>query len=215
MRVYSNSQWDSWFESLAVNDYVVIDDFLDVDLLQLVKEEFGVLENKDCFGQAAIGTKNEQKVIQEIRSDLIYWIDKNDGTLQYKLYDLFIELKNLINKHCFLSLSDFEFHFAKYPKGSFYKKHLDQFDNRSNRMISVILYLNKDWKDGFGGELKIYPINEEPKTIEPLENRLVMFKSDALPHEVLVSNFDRRSITGWMLHKPAKINTVLFSTSSK
>lgn len=209
MKTYSNSQWDSWFESLAVNDYVIIDNFLGADLLQLVKDEFVILEQKGCFGQAAIGSKNEQKVIQEIRSDLIYWINKNDGILQSKLHDLFLALKNLINKHCFLSLSDFEFHFAKYPKGSFYKKHLDQFDSRSNRMISVILYLNKDWKEGYGGELKIYPTNEEPNTIAPLQNRLVMFKSDALPHEVLVSNFERKSITGWMLHQPAKLYTIV------
>ena len=40
-------------------------------------------------------------------------------------------------------------------------------------MISVILYLNKDWQPGHGGELKIYKDNGEEIVVNPLANRLL------------------------------------------
>ena len=206
MKNYSEAQWESWFDSLAVNDFLVIDDFLESELLNLVRKEFIELEHKNRFNYAAVGNNENEQIIHEIRSDLIHWVEKDDGIIQSKLHELFDEFRLLLNRYCYLSLSDFEFHFAKYPVGSFYKKHLDQFNNRSNRLISVVLYLNDNWKDGDGGELKVYPNNsKKPELIAPISNRLVVFKSDCLPHEVLVSKFERRSVTGWMLHQPAKI----------
>jgi SM-20-related protein len=90
---------------------------------------------------------------------------------------------------------------AHYPAGSFYKRHLDQFKERNNRVISTILYLNKNWEASQGGELKLF-FDHEEKIVEPKYGRIVSFKSDQLEHEVLKTNVDRFSITGWMLHNP-------------
>ena len=50
-----------------------------------------------------------------------------------------------------------EFHYALYPEGTFYKRHLDTFQNDKSRKLSVVCYLNsEDWKPEFGGELTIY-----------------------------------------------------------
>lgn len=95
-----------------------------------------------------------------------------------------------------------------YPKGSFYKRHLDQFNNRSNRMITMIIYLNENWKKEDGGELKIYKNNTEI-LVEPLANRSIIFKSAALEHEVLPTNAGRNSITGWFLYQPSGVGYIL------
>jgi SM-20-related protein len=205
MTEHKEEQWESWFDSLAENDFVIIDDFLPTDLLSKIKSHFNHVDNHNGFKKAAVGSFNEQCVISEVRGDYIHWLDHNEHASISELFNQLDELKALINRYCYLSIKDFEFHFAHYPRGSYYKKHLDQFSNRSNRLISVVLYLNENWQLGDGGELKIYPIHEPIREIYPLENRLVLFKSDTLYHEVMKSNKSRKSITGWMLHKSSKI----------
>nr|WP_271711558.1 2OG-Fe(II) oxygenase [Marinigracilibium pacificum] len=115
-------------------------------------------------------------------------------------YNEIDRLVETLNRYCFLSINDYEFHFAVYPPGAFYKKHLDQFKTNDGRLMTVICYLNENWDSSFGGELMIYP-GDDSKTIAPLPGRLVLFKSDELPHEVLKTNKDRFSITGWLKHK--------------
>lgn len=208
MKTHTPQQWESWFDSLAFNDYVVIDEFLSDSLLEQVLSYFDRLEQQGHFKKAAIGNANEQQVINEVRGDFIHWLSRDENTCTQELFAVFDELKALINRNCYLSLKDFEFHFAHYPKGSFYKKHLDQFADRNNRLISVVIYLNDNWQPNDGGELKIYPNNEEVQLVAPIKNRMVLFKSDQLYHEVVLAHKSRRSITGWMLHKPAKLAVI-------
>ena len=72
----------------------------------------------------------------------------------------------------------------------------------------MIVYLNEDWKTGDGGELKIY-LADKDALIEPIKNRCVIFKSDTLEHEVLVTNKSRFSLTGWLLYQPSSVGYLL------
>lgn len=195
-------------DSLSQFDYVVIDNFLTPDVLFNVKTFFKEKELENKLDKAAIGATGESKVINEIRGDYTFWLDKARDEDKLQLFEVLEEVKLMINRFCFLSLSDYEFHLALYPKGSFYKKHLDQFKGRNNRMISMIIYLNENWQNGDGGELKIYPEGKEEKIIEPFENRCILFRSDVLFHEVLPTNKPRKSVTGWMLYQPSPLITV-------
>lgn len=69
----------------------------------------------------------------------------------------------------------------------------------------MLIYLNEDWKQGDGGELKIYQDDGNEILTEPIAMRLLMFKSDTVEHEEMLTNVPRKSLTGWLLHKP---NTV-------
>jgi SM-20-related protein len=73
---------------------------------------------------------------------------------------------------------------------------VDTFKNSDDRVVSTVLYLNYNWQPPHGGELCLYPPNENVQKIEPLAGRLVLFES-VLPHEVLVCHAPRYSITGW------------------
>ncbi|MEA3061598.1 MAG: hypothetical protein QOJ94_1379 [Sphingomonadales bacterium] len=67
-------------------------------------------------------------------------------------------------------------------RGGFLKMHSDFNWNaklRADRRINVLLYLNRDWKPEYGGELMIQRLGgDAQKTIEPVFNRLVIFNTN-------------------------------------
>ncbi len=146
------------------------------------------------------GTGNDVLSVQNklVRSDMIYWLDKKHNNEYendfFELMDLFV---SHINSTCYTGITGYEFHYALYETGSFYTKHLDQFRNNDSRKYSMILYLNTDWKEPDGGELRIFQNNSQ-QDIAPLNGTSVFFKSSELLHEVLQTNKPRMSITGWL-----------------
>ncbi len=202
---YRDEQWSNWFDTLAENDFVVVDDFLPDVLLKEVLHFF--TEQETEFRPAKIGQAHLEQRIPEIRSDMTYWLDKQRDQKLQVFFELIEELMEKLKRELFLSLQGYEFHFALYPPGGFYKPHLDQFDARSNRMISFIIYLNSNWQAGDGGELRIH--KEERKIdIEPIMNRAVLFRSDTVLHEVLSATKPRRSLTGWLLKRPSGVGVL-------
>ena len=109
------------------------------------------------------------------------------------------QLRLRLNRELFLGLFDYECHYAHYPKGAFYKKHVDAFKGESNRRLSTILYLNPQWQPQDGGELVIYDVDgtTELATVLPVFGSMVIFLSEEFPHEVLTARRSRYSLTGW------------------
>ncbi len=199
-------QWVQWLDQLAEKEFVLIDNFLPLNILQSLEELFEKVYQKDDFNPAKVGSSYHEKRIDEIRSDSIYWLDKTQHSSIALFFELIHEMMQEISEFLFLSLQGYEFHFANYPQGGYYKAHLDQFKERNNRMISVVIYLNKNWENGMGGELKIHGENE--LLIEPIYNRAVIFRSDTILHEVLPTQFERKSLTGWLLKRPSDIGVL-------
>lgn len=205
---YTEDQWLGWMDRLAEHDYVIVDDFISDELFTQIMYFFSEMEENDKLKKAGIGAQQDFQVKAEIRGDFIYWLDENRDTKLSSFFGLMDELTLNLKRFCYLSLSGSEFHIAKYPAGSYYHRHLDQFQERTNRQITVLIYLNKDWKQGNGGELVIYKNGEEVK-VEPIGKRLLVFKSDVIEHEVLTTHVPRYSLTGWLLHQPAGIGYLL------
>ena len=208
MAFYSEDQWLSWIDQLSEDDHVVIDDFIEEGVYQTARSFLMEKLEDDTFAKAKIGPGSEEQVVSEIRGDYIYWLDRNRDTTLLPFFGLIDETIQVLNRYCYLSLSGFEFHLAHYPAGSFYKRHLDQFKSRSNRMISMIIYLNEGWKPGNGGELKIFQ-DKGDLIVEPFARRCVLFKSDTVPHEVLKTQVSRYSLTGWLLYMPSGVGRIL------
>jgi SM-20-related protein len=97
----------------------------------------------------------------------------------------------------YLGLEDFESHFALYPPGAFYLKHLDRFRDNDRRTVSAVLYLNQDWQAEQGGALRLYLADGETRDVLPQAGSLLVFLSADMPHEVLPATRDRLSLTGW------------------
>lgn len=146
------------------------------------------------------GTGNEVVVMHDktFRGDKIHWLDRSHGnSYENDFLDLIDTFILYLNKTCYTGITGYEFHYTLYEKGSFYKKHIDQFKNNEVRQYSMIMYLNQNWTEKDGGELCIHHL-DHLQSIAPTSGKSVFFKSSELAHEVLITNTSRMSITGWL-----------------
>jgi SM-20-related protein len=144
---------------------------------------------------AGIGNNQQLNHNKLIRTDKIYWLDRiHNDIYENTFFDLMDSFVNHLNNSCYAGITGYEFHYSLYEKGSFYKRHLDNFKQNGTRAYSMIMYLNPEVD---GGELRIYQGNES-QDISPNAGKSVFFKSNQLEHEVLITNLPRMSITGWL-----------------
>jgi len=193
------SQFDKIADGLASDGISVIDDFLSKE------EAIGIVNTDEFkngllrFKKAGIGKSQGKQINENVRGDYIQWIDPANAVPLIQLYlRRLSQLTAFLNQSLFLSLKDLELHMTIYPKGSYYKRHLDQFKKDDHRKLSVICYLNENWKENEGGQLRVY-LPDQIKDFFPTAGKLVCFRSDLLEHEVLPATRERLSLTGWLL----------------
>lgn len=202
-----NPVFESITDGLAEHGYAVEDQFLSQPEVDAILHAGGFQTSTD-FKKAGIGNKQSLQIQEAIRGDYIKWLDKTDAPEAVQVYlKRLQELVQYLNQALFLSLKDFEVHMTVYPEGSYYKRHLDQFKKDDHRKLSVILYLNQDWKEEHGGQLRMY-LSDRTKDFLPVAGRLVIFRSDEIEHEVLPATRDRLSITGWILDRLADLKHI-------
>jgi SM-20-related protein len=176
----------------------VSNDFLTTKLANDLKKNLLDLHKEEALKLAGIGNGEDYGVNKKIRNDKIFWLDKSQlRKSEQSFFDLIDSFVIYLNKSCFTGIKSYEFHYALFEEGAFYKKHIDQFKTDEGRAFSMIMYLNNDWVKEDKGELKIYT-DTEIQLISPTNQKCVFFKSNELPHEVLVTNKTRMSITGWL-----------------
>ncbi|MCM8569732.1 2OG-Fe(II) oxygenase [Gramella jeungdoensis] len=198
-----NPLYEQVISDLLEKKYSIIDNFFEEAEVNKLR---GSLLNKyeeDNFKKAAIGNRTNEIIAKSIRGDFILWINEADAGEAEKIYfNKINSLVDYLNRTCFMGILTKEFHYALYPEGTFYKRHLDTFQNDGRRKLSMVCYLNnEDWKPENGGELTIYTENggkEEEINIYPFPGRVVIFESQELEHEVKPVKVPRLSITGWL-----------------
>ncbi|TQD40655.1 2OG-Fe(II) oxygenase [Haloflavibacter putidus] len=196
-----NELYERIIADLGEKHYSIVEDFFNPN--EVVALRGSLLEHyqENAFKKSAIGNKVNEEVIKSIRGDFILWIDEQRANTAESLYFNKINtLVDYLNKTCFMGILQKEFHYAVYPKDTFYKRHLDTFQNDERRKLSVVCYLNDAlWQDSNGGELVIYTKDDKEEIIDPLPGKIVIFESQLLEHEVKpVLNNKRLSITGWL-----------------
>lgn len=184
---------------LLKQQYSVVDGFFSNLEVENLRASLLQKYDEEEFKKAAIGNQFNELIVKTIRGDFISWIDESKATEEELPFFSSIEtFTNYLNRTCFLGIRKREFHYALYPEGTFYKRHLDTFQNDDSRKLSIVCYLNdEDWLPEFGGELVIYKPEEEI-SIFPLKGRMVIFESQILEHEVKPVKRERLSITGWL-----------------
>lgn len=151
---------------------------------------------------AAIGRGSDLAVVPEIRGDYTRWLDEcPDSAARSAYLALMQALRDSLNRTLFLGLDTFETHFALYPPGAGYSKHLDRFQNSPLRTVSVVAYLNRGWQPGDGGELRLH-LKEGVVDVQPRAGTLAVFLSARILHEVLPAQRDRCSLVGWFRRRP-------------
>lgn len=186
-------------QGVLVDGISLLDDYLSAEEVSALVEALRLRQERQEFRHAAIGSKQHEQRDQGIRGDFIHWIEEEDALpAELKYLEKADALRSYLNRTCYLGLNAFECHYAMYPKGAFYKRHRDQFQQDDRRRLSIVTYLNQDWLPSHGGHLKVY-LPGGPRRIRPLAGRLVCFESHKVEHEVLPANRERLSLTGWML----------------
>lgn len=161
------------------------------------------------FSPAGIGRESQNAQNDQIRRDHISWIsDSTPAGAQWLNWAE--QLQQYLNRRLFLGLFSFESHFAHYRPGDFYKRHYDAFKGQTNRVLSLVVYLNEDWKEADGGEFVLYQ-NEQDQIgtkVIPKLGTVAVFLSEDFPHEVLAAKRNRYSIAGWFRVNTSKHNSI-------
>lgn len=196
---FDEEKWGAWMDELSDRDLVVIDDFISQGEFQTIMTFFKEKELANSLKKAGVSTSKQ--IIETVRGDYTYWLDEARDRELTRVFELIESIRMNLNRFCYLGLTGGEFHLAYYPEGSYYKRHVDQFREKGSRIITLLIYLNENWKKGNGGELRVFDENESATLIQPLARRCVLFKSDKVPHEVLETKVGRYSLTGWFLRE--------------
>nr|WP_256623917.1 2OG-Fe(II) oxygenase [Moritella viscosa] len=184
---------DAILDNIHKHGYAVIEDALPEGIIEKLLTD--CLENQPEFKAAGIGRQQDSQLNTQIRKDKTLWLT-GESPAQADFMALMSDLRLEVNRNFFLGLFDYECHYAKYEIGDFYKKHLDAFKGKSNRVFTTVCYLNTP---GVGGELLIYAqdSNDVIARVAPKTGTLVVFESERFPHEVLAAKSTRYSIAGW------------------
>lgn len=190
--------FDSLIDSFIADKVGLAENFLSVALAGQLKGNLIAFYADKQLVMAGIGNNPELVRDKLWRNDKIFWLDRaHHNPYEDNFFELMDSFVLYLNRTCYTGITGYEFHYTMYEKGSFYKRHLDQFQNNKSRAYSMIMYLNADWEAEDGGELCIYH-SDHLQTISPMNGKCVFFKSSELEHEVLMTQEPRLSITGWL-----------------
>ncbi|MEI9810079.1 MAG: 2OG-Fe(II) oxygenase [Bacteroidota bacterium] len=193
-----NNQFDQLIDSYLDNNIGIDAGFLSESLSNGLQQNILQLQKEELMTAAGIGNEEVKDQQQKKRGDKIYWMDKSHSNVyEQEFLALAEDFIGHLNMTCYTGINAYEFHYAVYEEGSFYRRHKDQFQNDSNRKYSLINYLNTNWLEEDGGQLLVYQ-HESVQKILPHSQTAVFFKSDEMEHEVTMANRSRMSISGWL-----------------
>ncbi|KFH17284.1 oxidoreductase, 2OG-Fe(II) oxygenase family protein [Toxoplasma gondii MAS] len=220
-RVYSDLSSflsDSQFDRLVdptnkAAAFVVVDKAIeDADVCRRARQEAEYLRSAGRFRQASFGGGSSKSVDTRTRSDEIVWIRQQDLSelpAFTQIVSLFEEIGVAIDKGFArlgenLEVQQTELQLSVYPKGTAgYAAHKDTGSvSGADRFLTVILYLNENWKPECGGCLRLH-LDACRVDISPCLGKLVLFRSEQLEHSVLpVACADRFAVTCWFSVRP-------------
>jgi SM-20-related protein len=145
---------------------------------------------------AGLGRDRQRR--EQLRSDAIAWADPDAADPRLRpLLERFEWLRVQLRRDAWLGLRRFEVQLAAYDEGPGYVRHADAFRAGGTRRLTAIYYANPDWHPDDGGALRCWP-PAGLRVVEPIADRLVVFLSERLEHEVApVLRGPRVAVTAW------------------
>lgn len=191
--------------ALAGPGYTCVTGLLPDDLLDELERELRAHDATAGLAPAGTGRGEDFALRRAVREDRTRWIDGATPT-EARFLDVLEALRREVNRRLLLGLFEVEAHYAVYQPGAYYQRHRDSFRGARNRLLTLVLYLNRDWTPADGGDLLIYPEEEGAPplaAVPPQRGRAVVFLSETVPHEVAATNRTRYSIAAWFRCRPA------------
>jgi SM-20-related protein len=189
---------DQLADAIAAEGWCATERFVPPPLAAALRDEARALWSAGALHAAGIGAGPSPTIRPEVRGDHIRWLEPQAASAaQQACLARFEALRLTFNRGLQLGLFDFECHFALYPAGARYARHLDRFKGDARRALSCVLYLNERWQAEDGGQLRLYLDQVRSVDIAPVSGTLVAFLSERFEHEVLPARRERISLTGW------------------
>ncbi|MGV3620086.1 MAG: 2OG-Fe(II) oxygenase [Archangium sp.] len=181
---------DAEVAQLGRDGWFTRDQFLEPSLAKRLHDEAPTITLRRA------GVRREAQLDASIRSDELAWITREDAVGAFRdAGEQFASLMDALNQSAWLGLRDFDLQLARYQPGAKYVRHRDAFPGDDNRRLTAIVYLNPAWEPAHGGQLRMHL--EPPIDVEPRLNRLVVFRSELVEHEVLPAFSERWALTAW------------------
>jgi SM-20-related protein len=193
---------DDLLDSLCGDGIAVRDGFLAPAHVKALNACAATRRERGDFVPARIGAGRSLQRRDDVRGDSICWLDEPLFPAEQALTALLETIRRSLNEALYLGLGELEQHYARYPPGSGYGRHVDQPRGNGARRLSSVVYLNENWRETDGGLLRCRADGGELRDIAPLGGRLVLFRTEGREHEVLCTSRERLSITGWFLGRP-------------
>ena len=197
MRDVDRRLLDRILQELRADGVSVSDGFLPPSDVRVLADCAALRRSRGEFLEARIGADGGLQRREDVRGDLICWLGGELFPAEAEVLDALERLRARLNESAYLGLLDLEIHYAWYPPGAAYARHVDRPRGRSARRVSLALYLNEHRSPADGGALRIQADDGRLRDIEPLGGRLVLFLSEAREHEVLPTHLPRLALTGW------------------
>jgi SM-20-related protein len=202
-------------QQLQEQKYVIVPNFLAPAFAEAIRRDIQSLRSAWQFRQAKIGQDATNTLNTEIRVAETCFIgpDKREFNRQHpyaareELYTVLDAVRQSLMDATQVPLDEAlsELLYAYYPNGGYYRRHVDAMPGSASflRQYSLLLYVNDETWDveTDGGSLRLYLNTEEEHSstldVPPTSGTLVVFQSNAIPHEVLDTTRERCVVVGW------------------
>ncbi|GAB3034686.1 2OG-Fe(II) oxygenase [Oleiagrimonas citrea] len=191
------SKFQPLADAIERDGWCVCDHLFDPALIDALADECRELDAQSRLKPAAVGRGDRRRLATAVRSDRTRWLDDTFSEPQSAYLARMLELRDALNRRLLLGLHELEAHYAVYPAGARYDRHRDRFRDDDARVLSAVLYLNREWTPADAGALRLYLTENEHRDILPAFGRLVLFLSAEFDHEVLAPTRPRMSIANW------------------
>ena len=187
---------------LSASGISIQDQFASTAEVFALRECVRTRQSRGEFAPARVGRQGAERRQDNIRGDFTCWLSEPLLPPEPLLMQRLEELRLQLNRDALLGLFELELHYARYPAGAAYSRHVDQPMGSTQRKVSLVLYLNPAWQSADGGVLRIHHADEHFVDVEPIAGRLVCFLTPGQQHEVLQARRERLSISGWFRGRP-------------
>ena len=192
----------SLFEELSTRAVGRLDGLLGEEVALQVRDEIVSLEAAGHFVPATVGRARHRD--ERIRADALLWLRPPaaagvdlaaDRPGIVALLAQLDAMREALSEVAMQRLVDVEVMATCYPPGGRYVRHVDRFADGSSRQFTFVYFLNPDWLRTDGGALRV--LTPERRRIAARLDRLVLFHTPEVFHQVLTTHRPRYAVTGW------------------
>lgn len=189
-------EFDAAITAFAADGWCLVPNLLTSAQTQALAGECTRMYDAQQLTPARVGAGRDASLL---RGDRTLWFERSALTVAQQAFtDRIDTLQRVLSRALLLGLVEHESHYAVYPPGAGYARHLDRLRDTDARVVSAVFYLNEGWQDAEGGALRLYLGDGSHRDIHPHAGTLLLFLSAQFEHEVLPATRDRLSIACWM-----------------